>query len=266
MCLGKEVVGIHTCSQHGSQFSCIFTRLDCRCKDNKVCFHLDLTVVQKVGSLYQKTSVRSLRYFSYLTLDIIYTKLFYCTAVELIEVLTRGTNINVEDMYIDIRIMVTHQHGLFCGVHTADLGAIALSSAGYVTGADALDKYDILRMLAIGKTYYFTACRAGSVHQTFHFKRGNNVFALVVIIFIKLIQIDGIKTCCNNDGTVLSGNHFIFLIVIYCTCCTDFGTDTAFSGFKMDTVCSINDRHIRNCLCERCVNCSTCGQSTVELT
>ena len=121
-------------------------------------------------------------------------------------------------------------------------------------------------MLAIGKTYYFTACRAGSVHQTFHFKRGNNVFALVVIIFIKLIQIDGIKTGCNNDSTVLSCNYFIFLIVIYCTCCADFGTDTAFSGFEMDTVCSINDRYIRNCLCERCVNCSTCRQSAVELT
>ena len=169
-------------------------------------------------------------------------------------------------MYIDIRIVVTHQHSLFRGVHTADLGAIALSSAGYVTGTNALDKYDILRMLAIGKTYYFTACRAGSVHQTLHLKRGNNILALVVIIFIKLIQIDGVKTGCNNDGTVLSGNYFIFLIVIYCTCCTDFGTDTAFSGFEMDTVCSINDRHIRNCLCERCVNCSTCGQSTVELT
>ena len=152
MCLGKEVVSIHTCSQHGSQFSCIFTRLDCRCKDNKVCFHLDLAVVQKVGSLYQKTSVRSLRYFSYLTLDIIYTKLFYCTAIELVEVLTRSTNINVEDMYIDIRIVVTHQHGLFCGVHTADLGAIWFSSVVGATASNTLDEYQFLRSFSIGKT------------------------------------------------------------------------------------------------------------------
>ena len=120
-------------------------------------------------------------------------------------------------------------------------------------------------MLAIGKTYYFTACRAGSVHQTFHLKRSDNIFTLVVIIFIKLIQIDGIKTGCNNDSTVLSGNYFILLIIIYRTCRTDFGTDTTFSGFEVNTICSINDRYIRNCLCERCIDGSTCGQSAVEL-
>ena len=265
MCLSKEIVGIHTCGQHGSQFSCIFARLDGSCKDNKVCFHFDLTVVKQVGTLYQKTSVRSLGYFSYLAFDVVYIKLFYRTAIELIEVFTRGTNINVEDMYIDIRIMVTHQHSLFCGVHTADLGAVALSSASHVTRTDTLDKYDILRMLAVGKTYYFTACRAGSIHQTLHLKGGNYVFALVVIIFVKLVQTDGIETSCHNDCAVLSGDYFIFLVVVYCTCCTDFGADTAFSGFEVDTVCSINNRYVRNCLCERCVDCSTVGQASVEL-
>ena len=161
--------------------------------------------------------------------------------------------------------MVTHQHSLFCGVHTADLGAVALSSAGHVTRTDTLDKYDILRMLAVGKTYYFTACRAGSIHQTFHLKGGNYVFALVVIIFVKLVQTDGIETSCHNDCAVLSGDYFIFLVVVYCTCCTDFGADTAFSGFEVDTVCSINNRYVRNCLCERCVDCSTVGQASVEI-
>ena len=27
------------------------------------------------------------------------------------------------------------------------------------------------------------------------------------------------ESLCNNDSTVLSCNYFIFLIVIYCTCC-----------------------------------------------
>ena len=71
--------------------------------------------------VFQQFSVWLRNHFSYLTFDIIYSILFYGSAVELIEVLTRSTHINIEDSYIDIWIFITDQHRMFCGVHTTDI-------------------------------------------------------------------------------------------------------------------------------------------------
>ncbi len=51
----KSLVSILAVSMVAS-FPLHLCSLDGSCKDNKVCFHFDLTVVKQVGTLYQKTS------------------------------------------------------------------------------------------------------------------------------------------------------------------------------------------------------------------
>ena len=113
---------------------------------------MDLFIINQVRSLYKKASVRLRNDFSYLAFDVVYTVLFYSSSVELIEVLTRGTHINIEDCYICIRIFITDQHCMFCCVHTADLGAVWLSSVIRTSASHTLDKYQLFRSLSVGKT------------------------------------------------------------------------------------------------------------------
>ena len=104
------------------------------------------------AALYKKASVRLRNNFSYLSFDVVYTVLLYCSSVELIEVLTWGTHINIEDCYICIRIFIADQHCMFCCVHTADLGAVWLSSVIGTSASHALDKYQLFRSFSVGKT------------------------------------------------------------------------------------------------------------------
>ena len=104
----KEVIGINTCCKHSSDLTDIRIRFNGSCKNNHVCFLKNLLVIDQIRSLYKKTSIWLRNYFSYLTFDVIYTVLLYCSSIELIEVLTWCTDINIEYGYICIRIFITN--------------------------------------------------------------------------------------------------------------------------------------------------------------
>ena len=74
-------------------------------------------------------------------------------------VLAWSTNVNVENSYICIRVFVTDQHCMFCSVHTADLGAVALSSFIRATASHTLYKYNVFRSFSIGKSLKMPLCR-----------------------------------------------------------------------------------------------------------
>ena len=94
----------------------------------------DLLIVQKINALNEKLSIGLRNDFSYLTFDVVYMVLFHGSSVELIEVFPRGTNVDIEDSHVYIRIFITDQHRMLCSVHTADLGAVALSSGSLHNG------------------------------------------------------------------------------------------------------------------------------------
>ena len=148
----EEVVCINTCCKHSSDLTNIRVRFNGCCKNDHICFLKDLFVVDQVRSLYKKASVRLWNNFSYLAFDVVYAVLFYGSSVELIEVFTWSTDINIEYGYICIRIFITDQHCMFCCVHTADLGAIWFSSVVGATASNTLDEYQFLRSFSIGKT------------------------------------------------------------------------------------------------------------------
>ena len=148
----KEIVGVNTCSKHGSDLTYIRIRFNGCCKNYHICFLEDLLIIKKIRSLHQKLSIRLRNYFSYLSFDIIHTILLYRSSVELIKVLTWCTNINIEYGNIYIRIFITDQHCMFCCVHTADLGTVWLSSVIRTSASHTLDKYQLFRSLSVGKT------------------------------------------------------------------------------------------------------------------
>src|SRR5699024_3487569 len=117
---------------------------------------------------------------AHLALNVVYAVFFHSTAVEFVKVLAGGTNVAIEDGHVHIWIFIPDEHGVFCGVHAADLGAIALAAAGHVTGAHALDEYHFLRRLAVAHALQVPLGWAGSVHDTFQLQRGDNVWALAV--------------------------------------------------------------------------------------
>ena len=264
MCLCKEVVGINTCGKHSCNFSYILVWLDSSCKNHHISLHKDLFIFKQVRSLNHKSSIWLWDYLSNLAFYIIYTVIFNSSSVELIEVFAWSTNVNVENSYICIRVFVTDQHCMFCSVHTADLGTVALPSFIRAAASHTLYKYNVFRSFSIGKSLKMTLCRSCCIHDTLKLKRGDNVLTLAVSVLIIFIQRNHVKTGCNHDCTVFLCNYFILLLIINCTCSTNLGADTAFSGFKLGTMLAVDYRNIWDSLSERNIDSTSVVQTAVK--
>ncbi|CCY34159.1 unknown [Ruminococcus sp. CAG:60] len=264
MCFCEEVVGINTCGKHSCNFSYILVWLNSSCKNYHICFHKDLFVLKKVRSLNHKGSVWLRDHLSNLALDIIYAVILNCSSVELIEVFTWGTDINVKYGYVCIRIFVADQHGMLCCVHTADLGAVALSSFVGAAASNALYENNVLRSFSIGKSLKMTFCRSCCIHNTLKLKGCDDVLALAVSVLIIFIKRDHIETGCNYDCAVFLCNDLILLLVIDCAGCAGLGAGTAFSGFELDAVLTVDYRNIWDCLGKRNVNSTSVVQAAVK--
>ena len=93
--------------------------------------------------------------------------LLYRSSVELIEVLTGCSYINIEYCDICIRPVILDEHRVLSRVHAADLGAVGLTLLLAVAStAYALDEYDILGLLVVAHSLEVTARRTGCVHKT----------------------------------------------------------------------------------------------------
>ena len=263
--LGKEVVGIDTCGEHGSDLSYVLVGLDSGSKNYHISFLEDLLVVKKVGALNEELAVRLRNNLTNLTLDIIYTVLLNCTAVELVKVLTGGTNVDVEYGYVYIRILIADEHCVLCGVHAADLGAVGLTSVVRATAADTLNEYDLLGSLTVGKSLEMTVCGTCGVHNSLELEGGDNVGALVVCVLVVLIKIDGVETGCNNDCAVLFGYDLILLSIINCARCTDLLAETALAGLELDASLGVDYGYVRDSLCEGSVDSGSGAETTVKL-
>ena len=155
---------------------------------------------------------------------------------------------------------------MFCCVHTADLGAVALSSVIRASASHALDEHDLLRSFSVREALQMSACRSCCVHDTLQLKGCDDIFALAVSILVISVKLDHVESGCDNDRAVLLCDDLIFLIVINRACLADFRTDSALSGLELDTCVAVDDRNVRDCLCERCIDCASCAQAAVELT
>ena len=253
MCFCQEIIRINTCCKHSRNLTHIWIRFNRSGKNYHICFFQNLLIIQKVYTLYQKLSIWLWKNFSNLTFDIIYTILLYRSSVELIKVLSWCTYIYIKYGYVDIRIFITDQHGMFCSIHTADFRAVALSSVICTTASHTLNKYHLFWCFSIRKTFQMSFSRTCSVHDTFQLQRGNHIFALIVCIFIVLIQFDGIKPCRHYNCTIFFGYNFILLFVVNRTCLTYFCTYSTFTGFELGTCFTVDHRYIWNCLCKRCI-------------
>ena len=213
----------------------------------------------------QQTAVSLRRNFTNLTLDVIHTVIFHSAAVELVKVLTGGTNVDVEYSYVNIRILIADEHCVLCGIHTADLGAVGLTAIVGATAADTLNEYDLLGSLTVGKSLEMTVGRTCGVHNSLELEGGDNVGALVVCVLVVLIKIDGVETGCNDDCAVLFGYDLILLSIINCACCTDLLAETALTGLELDTSLGVDYGYVRDSLSEGSVDSGSGAEASVEL-
>lgn len=130
--------------------------------------------------------------------------------------------------------------------------------------AYALDEHHILRVLAVGKALQMTLCGACRVHDTLELEGRDDILALAVCVLVVLIELDGIEAGSDDDSAVLLGNDFILLLVIDGARLTNLLAQTALSGFELDASFAVDDRDVRDCLCERGINSASRVQAAVE--
>ena len=109
-----------------------------------------------------------------------------------------------------------------------------------------------------------TFCRSCCIHNTLKLKGCDDVLALAVSVLIIFIKRNHIETGCNYDCAVFLCNDLILLLVIDCAGCADLRTGTAFSGFELDAVLTVDYRNIWNCLGKRNVNGASVVQAAVK--
>ena len=80
--------------------------------------------------------------------------------VKSFEILAEGPDIVMEYGRLQIRVMVFCQDHLLLGVGAAYGGTIAVAARDDLSGTDALDPGDLVRMLLVGRTQYLTFDRA----------------------------------------------------------------------------------------------------------
>ena len=91
-----------------------------------------------------------------------------------VEALAVGADIHVKEGDLAVRIVLAGQGCLLDGVHAADRGTVVVAAV-FVTGADALEKSDFLRVFAVGGTQDLAAGRAGGAHQPLVLKGGDHI-------------------------------------------------------------------------------------------
>ena len=262
----EEVVVVDGERQHRRQLPDIRVRLDRACKDNHVRIDLDILLVEKVNAVDMKLSVRKRCHLSDIALDVVNAILLDRSAVEFIKILSRRTDIDVEHMDVGVRIVILDQDCLLCCVHTADLGTVGLSSPVIrrASGADTLDEDHFLRLFVIGHPFKMAGCRTGCVHQSFKLDGGNDILAHTVSELAELVEIDHVKSGCNDNRTVFLLDDLILQLVVDCMGRADLGADSALSGLEMDAVFLVDDRDVRNRLCKRNIDSRSCIESSVE--
>ena len=266
VCLSKEVVGIHAGCQHSCQRTSALVCFDCSSQNDHVSLDVQLFVGNQIRCLNIQCAVSLRCNLADHTLNIVYAILLYCTAIELIIVLARGTNVDVEYINVSIRIFFTAQHSVLCGIHTADLGAVFLTAAMLRTGftaADALYEYQCLRLLAVGQTLQVTIGRTVCLEDSLEFQRSHNILALGICKFIIAVDVDRIITSSRNDCAVLFFHEGFLLLIVDRTGRTYLGTQTALALGELDAACGVQNSYVRDRLCKRDVSSVTVAQSQV---
>ena len=233
VCFGKEIVVIDTCREHRGDLSDTLVRLDGGSENDHIGLLHDLLVVEHVDSLNNDGSVRLRDDLSDLTLYIVNVILLDGSSVELVEVLTGSSYVDIE--YRDVRVgpVILDEHRVLGGIHAAYLGAVRLTALVVAAASHALDKYDILGLLVVAHPLEVSACGTRSVHEALELDGCDDIGALVISVLAELVEIDDVKSGSHYDGTVLDRYDLVFLLVVYSLGRTDLGTDAALSRLEI---------------------------------
>ena len=123
----KEVVVIDTCREHRSDLTNALVRLNSSSQYDHIGLLHDLLVIEKVNTLNEKCTVGLRDNLTDLTLNVVNVILLNSSSVELVEVLTGSSYIDIEDRDICIGPVILDEHCVLSGIHAAYLGAVGLT-------------------------------------------------------------------------------------------------------------------------------------------
>jgi len=263
--LGKEVVRIHACGEHRGERTSALVGLDRRGKHDHVGGDLDLLVLDQIGRLNGDRSVGLGIDLADHALYVVDAVFLDRAAVELVEVLSGGTHVNVEHINLGVWVFFTHEHCVLCGVHTADLRAVRLSAAGGIAAADALNENDRVRMSSVGGTEQRARRGTCGVRETLELERGHNVLGLSVSELAEFVKLDRIVSGRRDDRAVLFLDHGVLLRVVDRSRGAYLRAYAALAVLQHIAVIGIDDRNLRHCLGKRNVDRAAVVHSEVEL-
>ena len=226
---------------------------------------MELLICKEVRSLNVYLSVRLGSYLADHALDVVDIVLLDSAAIELVEVLTGSTHVDVEYVYLGIRIFFADKHSVLCGIHTAYLRAVGLALLVVASRAYALHENDSVRVALIGGTEKCSAVRTCGIHKSLKLERSYNVGALVICKFVVFIEIYRVEAGRNNDSAVLLLDDSILLLVVDSTCRADLRADAALACFEHHAVIRVDSCDLRDSLSERDIYCRAVIESHIEL-
>ena len=112
-------------------------------------------------------------------------------------------------------------------------------------------------MFTVGRTNKLTLCRTCRIHNSFKFERAYDVLALRICVFVKVFQRNWSEARRNDDCAVFFFYNFVLLFKIDCACGAVHLTKSAFARFEFYTLRTVNNRNVRDSLCERNIDCAS---------
>src|SRR6185369_4218989 len=237
------------------------SRLDRSSKDDHVGFDFDLDAEGDVAP-HDDDLVPFLVEAGDGAADVDGVLFFDGSAPEFVVAFARGPGVHEEDVGLAVVDLVVIEHGMFGGVHAADLGAVAdplLSGPA----ADALDEDYGLRFFAVGGAEDLAAGGAAGTGQPLEGHAVDDVGDLAVAEFA--VALDGgafrlfgdvveLEAGGDDDGPDRFDHELVFLGVVYCAGTADLLADAAFAGLEVCAVLPVDDRGVGYGLGERDVD------------
>jgi len=127
--------------------------------------------------------------------------------VKILEALPEGTDIDVEDLHIHVRIVFLEHQSALDGVHAADIGAV-FASLSCRPGAHTLDKSDGPRAPPVRRTDELPSSRSPRIDETLKLEAREHVFEAGVAVLIHFSGIVGFHTRGHDNGTHFF-HHFL---------------------------------------------------------
>ncbi|VTR65461.1 hypothetical protein DESC_320058 [Desulfosarcina cetonica] len=207
MSLQEETVRCQLQAQHLLQALGARRRLHAHGQDQ----HLQIMVIQlprgRILHGHPQAAVGQLRHMPRQAADVM-GALAPAAREQILKAFAKGTDVDVENLDLHVRVVFLEHQGAFDRVHAAGVGAIGSAPPGRPR-AHALDKADALGRPPVGGPHQFSLGGAAGVDQTFELEAGEHVGKARVAVLVQLARVVGGKARGHDDGADPLGKRLV---------------------------------------------------------